>query len=74
MVAACAYCKSFIALREPFDDPSVTHGACDPCIERMLREWEALTAPVTVGPSEPTVRVIPSRIGQTAVGAAKGDD
>jgi hypothetical protein len=52
VVAACAYCKSFIALREPFDDSTVTHGACDPCVERLLREWEALTGP-EAGPTGP---------------------
>ena len=43
MVAACAYCRSFIAHREPLDDPAVTHGACEPCMARVLREWAAPT-------------------------------
>jgi len=28
--------------REPLDDPAVTHGACDPCVERALAEWAEL--------------------------------
>ena len=61
MVAACAYCKSFIALREPLDDPSVTHGACDPCVDRMLREWEALTGRSAEEAATPAARVFVAR-------------
>jgi hypothetical protein len=59
VVAACAYCKSFIALREPFDDPTVTHGACDPCAERIIREWEARTGPADGTALGPTDRAGP---------------
>ena len=63
MVARCVYCQAFLGDREPLDDPSVTHGACDPCIERALAEWDAAmgeTAPkggehpgASGGPGEP---------------------
>lgn len=42
MVARCVYCKRFIGDREPLDDPPVTHGACDPCVEVALAEWAVL--------------------------------
>ncbi len=43
MVARCVYCQASLGHREPLDDPAVTHGACDPCVERALAEWAALT-------------------------------
>ena len=39
MVAACAYCKGFIGLRDPIEDPTVTHGICDACLAEQLREF-----------------------------------
>jgi hypothetical protein len=39
VVAACAYCKGFIGLRDPIDDPSITHGICDACLSEQLREF-----------------------------------
>jgi hypothetical protein len=59
MVAQCVYCQAFLGHREPFDDPAITHGACDPCIERALAEWAALTGEAVPemgepgGPSQP---------------------
>jgi hypothetical protein len=40
VVAACAYCKGFIGLRAPIEDPTITHGICDPCLAEQLRELE----------------------------------
>jgi hypothetical protein len=39
VVAACAYCKGFIALRDPVEDPSITHGICEACLAEQLREF-----------------------------------
>jgi hypothetical protein len=40
VVAACAYCKSFIGLRAPIADPKITHGICDACLAEQLRELD----------------------------------
>jgi hypothetical protein len=40
VVAACAYCKGFIGLRAPIEDPTITHGICDACLAEQLRELE----------------------------------
>jgi hypothetical protein len=68
VVAACAYCKSFIALREPFDDPTVTHGACDPCVERLLRDWGILTGRSADEPAAPADLVFVARPATVAAG------
>ena len=40
MIAACAYCKGFIGLRAPVEDPTITHGICDDCLAEQLLELE----------------------------------
>ena len=41
MIAACAYCKGLIGLREPTEDLTITHGICDTCLAEQLREVES---------------------------------
>ena len=53
MVAACAYCKGFIGLRQPVEDPTITHGICDGCLADQLRELECESADSAPGFSWP---------------------
>lgn len=55
MVTVCAWCQRYMGLKEPLDDPVVTHGICPTCSLRhqigemptlvVAREW-AHTLPV----------------------------
>lgn len=74
MVAWCAYCQSFIAVREPLDDPAVTHGACDACVDRVLREWRVLTEVPTTAPIGFAGRGTGHRLDQAPAGAGQGGD
>jgi hypothetical protein len=53
VVAACAYCKGFIGLREPVENPSITHGICEACLVEQLRECECEVADSAPGFSWP---------------------
>jgi hypothetical protein len=53
VVAACAYCKGFIGLRAPIEDPTITHGICDACLAEQLRELGCDVADRAAGLSWP---------------------
>lgn len=35
MLTVCAWCQRYMGSREPFPDPSVSHGICDSCVEQQ---------------------------------------
>jgi hypothetical protein len=35
MKIMCSWCKKSLGEKEPFDDPSETHGKCADCIEKQ---------------------------------------
>ena len=34
MVTVCAWCRRYMGSKEPLANPAVSHGICDPCLER----------------------------------------
>lgn len=34
MIRVCAWCGAELGEKEPLEDRGVTHGMCEPCIER----------------------------------------
>lgn len=40
MLIICAYCNSMMGEKEPFDDPSKTHGICPKCFMRVTNKFE----------------------------------
>lgn len=38
MVIICAWCKKTLGEKEPFDNPSTTHGICTECYKKVLDE------------------------------------
>ncbi|HSD26843.1 MAG TPA: hypothetical protein VLL75_06030 [Vicinamibacteria bacterium] len=34
MVSVCAWCQRYLGSKEPLEDPSVSHGICNDCMER----------------------------------------
>jgi len=38
MKVVCAWCDKDQGEKEPLDDPTVTHGICDPCAERVAED------------------------------------
>ena len=48
MIRWCSYCQGFLGEIAPFDDPTFTHGLCEPCFARLERDEPLIeeTAPV----------------------------
>jgi methanogenic corrinoid protein MtbC1 len=38
MIRWCSYCQRFLGEKPPFDDPEFTHGICDECRDRLMRD------------------------------------
>ena len=38
MVKVCAWCERFLGIKEPVENPTVTHGICQPCFARQT--WD----------------------------------
>jgi hypothetical protein len=34
MITVCAWCQKYMGSKEPLQDPAVTHGICNDCMER----------------------------------------
>jgi hypothetical protein len=58
VVARCVYCKQVIGDREPLEDPSVSHGACDPCVEVALAEWALVRETVAESAASPATGLV----------------
>lgn len=41
MRSICSYCRAQIGEIEPQDDPRVSHGMCQPCMEHFEKAWTA---------------------------------
>ena len=42
MKIICSWCKKLIGEKEPFDDPSETHGKCPDCLEKEKKKARGL--------------------------------
>ncbi|MBU1046716.1 hypothetical protein KKH36_02995 [Patescibacteria group bacterium] len=42
MKRVCSYCKKTYGEKEPFDDNSITHGACEECKNKMMEEIDKM--------------------------------
>lgn len=42
MMSICAWCTLSLGMKEPLEDLSATHGICDKCAVRVLKEIEPL--------------------------------
>lgn len=40
MKVSCSYCRADMGVKEPLDDPGVTHGICPECFEYFSRQWD----------------------------------
>lgn len=38
MIRICAWCGKTLGEKPPYSDKSKTHGACDSCTKRILKE------------------------------------
>ena len=38
MVKVCAWCERFLGIKEPVENPTLTHGICHPCFARQT--WD----------------------------------
>ncbi len=45
MKRVCSYCKKVYGEKEPYEDKSETHGACDKCYEIELKKLEEIENP-----------------------------
>jgi hypothetical protein len=43
MEIRCCDCKRLIALKEPYEDDTVTHGYCEECADKALKQLDDMT-------------------------------
>jgi len=72
MITVCAWCQKYLGLKDPLDDPAVTHGICHTCALRqqvgampilVIARERAETLPVLQGllTGTPEIRVVVDR-------------
>jgi hypothetical protein len=42
MIRQCAWCLLMLGESPPYSDKSVTHGMCEKCSDKMMREVEKM--------------------------------